>query len=536
MKNKKEYIFWFIGIAVVLNILVAVYMSFEKYIYFWDVSAYWERTMQFVESPDKLRVLYDSINADEYNFFPCIPFILTYKLFGCSYTVFILTILNFFVIPFIVLFLLLIAKIWGIQSRMRTLLCMFAVISFVPMLTPMVRGYLDSAGLIFVAIALWTLYRMDYSKFDGLSAGILFLSLTLMAFTRRWYSFFLLTVFFAYYPVAVIFHRKNWLKITATFFVAGASWVVFTAVLFPQFFEMLVANDYAKAYSAYQMGNLLDNIKLFIGHIGWVYLIIALAGFILGVRNQKNRPFCIAVFVQSILIFLVFTHIQSLGIQHCYLFVPSILFFICTFIMNIPWKTVPVITAIFMAANLLHTYIPHSQKAVSFLFTERVCAPRVRNDIDQIREMANYIDSRAKDDEGVYVLASSFIMNWDILRNVDMPDVRNAVRTIVFTHDVDLRDGFPDYFYDASYIVVCDPIQYHLRPEDQRTIGILAEAILSGKDCENLELLKTFDLDEGVTAKVYHKTGEYSTAFKQRIAEQFYAAYPDVPILHPSVD
>ncbi len=536
MKSKKEFILWFIAIAILLNILAAVYMSFEHYIYFWDVSSYWERTMQFIESPDKLQVLYNSINLDEYNFFPCIPFMLTYKLFGCSYTVFIMTILNFFVLPFILLFLLLLFKIWNTNSRLRALLCMLAVISFVPMLTPMIRGYLDSAGLLFTVIALWALYRMDFSKFDGVSAGILFLSLTLMAFTRRWYSFFLLTVFFAYYPVAIIFYRKHWLKITATFFAAGAAWLIFTTAFFPQFFKMLVANDYAAAYSAYQIGNLLDNIKLFVGHIGWVYLLIALAGFILGVRDKQNRPFCIAVFVQSILIFFIFTHIQSIGIQHCYLFVPSLLFFICTFIIKVSSKAIPIATAVFLAANMAHTYIPHRKLPISFLFTERTCAPRVRDDIEQIREMAEYINSRAKDDETVYVLASSFIMNWDILRNVNMPDVRNAVRTIVFTHDVDLRDGFPDYFYDASYIVVCDPVQYHLRPETQRTIGILADAILSGEDCDNLELIKTYELDEGVTAKVYYRTGEYSAAFKQKIAEQFHDAYPDVPALHPAAE
>lgn len=39
----------------------------------------------------------------------------------------------------------------------------------------------------------------------------------------------------------------------------------------------------------------------------------------------------------------------------------------------------------------------------------------------------------------------------------------------------------PKQFLSATHVVVADPVQFHLRPEDQRVVGILGEDILSGK-------------------------------------------------------
>jgi hypothetical protein len=153
------------------------------------------------------------------------------------------------------------------------------------------------------------------------------------------------------------------------------------------------------------------------------------------------------------------------------------------------------------------------------------------NDIDTIKSADEYINSLTKDtDKKVYLLASSFVINDEILANANLPEVRYSVNGLLATNHVDRRDGFPNQFFMADIVAVAEPAQYHLRPEDQQDVGVIANKILNDKPA-NFTLLKTYTLDKNVLLHIYQKTGAYDISFLNYLSETFSASYPDNPTL-----
>jgi len=105
---------------------------------------------------------------------------------------------------------------------------------------------------------------------------------------------------------------------------------------------------------------------------------------------------------------------------------------------------------------------------------------------------------------------------------------------ILNTHDVDKRDGFPSKFLTARYIVVAYPIQYHLRPEDQRVVGTLAEFIMDGGNIgiSYKQLPYEFALDKGVRVYIYEKVRPFKKTDIDSLSELFRKHYPDREYLY----
>jgi hypothetical protein len=170
---------------------------------------------------------------------------------------------------------------------------------------------------------------------------------------------------------------------------------------------------------------------------------------------------------------------------------------------------------------------------IKTIFSAESHIPLQRNDIAEIKNLLHQLGILLYSDQNstVYILASSNILNSSILHSAVLtfnlnPALRNQV---LDTHDVDKRDGFPLNFLTARYVVICTPIQYHLRPEDQRIIGVLAECVLKreniGKSYKQLPYV--FLLDNGVKAFIYEKFKPLEQADINSLAELFNAYYPD---------
>ncbi len=97
--------------------------------------------------------------------------------------------------------------------------------------------------------------------------------------------------------------------------------------------------------------------------------------------------------------------------------------------------------------------------------------------------------------------------------------------------NVDLRDGFATTFFNAEVVVVGDPVQYHLVPDGQKTVRILAKEILSGKLKDNFSLEEEYLLDNGVKAKVFLKIKPINQEQIIYLADEFGKLYPKHPAL-----
>jgi hypothetical protein len=133
-----------------------------------------------------------------------------------------------------------------------------------------------------------------------------------------------------------------------------------------------------------------------------------------------------------------------------------------------------------------------------------------------------------KSGEGVYVVASSSIINDEILRHVHYPTVKNAAPEVMITACLDKRDGFPNHMFLARHVVVGSPPQYHLPPGEQRVIGIIAETLLGTDGAhDHYKQIEVFDLDDEVQAIVLEKREAWSRDTRDALSAEFRAAYPD---------
>ena len=100
---------------------------------------------------------------------------------------------------------------------------------------------------------------------------------------------------------------------------------------------------------------------------------------------------------------------------------------------------------------------------------------------------------------------------------------------LLVTHDVDKRDGFPWQFFQARYVVVTNPVGYHLAPENQRVVGLLAEELLRGEKLGQAyeRLPFEFPLESGGKVYIYKKAKAFMAEDLQDISNIFVALYPD---------
>ena len=147
--------------------------------------------------------------------------------------------------------------------------------------------------------------------------------------------------------------------------------------------------------------------------------------------------------------------------------------------------------------------------------------------------MADELQQLSQDGGSIYVLASSEILNDDIIRQASLPDQMNYPYALEKSNHVDLRDGFPMQFFTSSIVLVASPAQYHLRPQDQQVIGVLAEEMSreSSPIRKRFVFYKSYPLDGGVKADLYLKQSEFDQDDILYLKQIFQDRYPNHPEL-----
>ncbi|WP_131782835.1 hypothetical protein [Legionella gresilensis] len=535
-------------IITLINAFVYSIIIKEKYIYYWDFRAYWNITedtsnLIFSNLSSTLKQWYHSIQYDVYNITPSIFLSLPVKLLGASYLSYVLSILNIFIIPcFFVLAILIQTIIRETTEKNIKLYNIFFVLAlFPPMFNPLLYGYLDSVGLFFISLILFIIYHDELIKFNLIRNIALSCLLLFLIFSRRWYGFWFETFFIALTVTNFIkffieknytwVHLKNYLINIS--FIGSFCFLILLCFFYP-FLARSVFNDYNFTHSAYKLGGLLFNLVGSFNYFGIGLFLLALVGVIFGCIYYKSRYLTIFTLIQLSLIWILFNRMESLGWHHQYLFCSQILIFLALGIF-IPYiklqknlyKFLYLLVVIsLLTFNFISNYF--HQLNSKFLSTHYQTS-RVRNDIETIKQIDYKLNNLVKENEKIYVLASSFIMSDEIFKNAFAPESRNPVPAMLNTYHVDEISGFPYRFFEADIVVVGDPVQYHLDPKHQRMIGILAKDILSGKNIgAHYQLINDkYELDNHVRVKIYRKLSNLTQADFDYLLNKIKRFYPD---------
>jgi len=152
--------------------------------------------------------------------------------------------------------------------------------------------------------------------------------------------------------------------------------------------------------------------------------------------------------------------------------------------------------------------------AVAALFPSETGYPLVRHDTSELRRLLQTLDAERRPGERIYVVASSFVLNDDVLRwALPQWGASSRLGTLVLpTAQIDSRDGFPERFFNAQLVVTAAPTQFHMPPDVQRTVTLLADGLAHDTTMQrHFERLPfTFQLDSGTTVSLLRQTTPFT--------------------------
>ncbi len=548
----------------------------NQYVYYWDSGGYWTNSYTYMnylfQSPSAaISMLYSSILNLDYNYLLPALIALPLKVFGYTFSTYVLINYVVFLVPAMFVVYSILKKLHASSQCIETTVygkwtstgiihgSLILLLCFTNFFMPMLHGFIDVACLLPESLSM--LLMIDYDAislnkrqvFKDILLALLLLSSCLF---RRYFAFYvvgyavgltLMSVYKAWVSCrGVTGQKKNHVRMHA-FFSAAANLLIIAGVfltilllLFRPFFLKAVTNTYAQQYEGYDT-YLLTKIKELVIKFGWVVIIMDIFGLLLSFWTRRYR--CVIAFcgVTAVVSVASFFRIQNMGPQHVYII--SVPVFLMTAIgmeqlSLIPKKkclksAVAVACVVVMAAGFANCYFPESCSALkpaSSLFSMKYY-PLRRNDISQLHEMADYLNSMTEaTGKHIYVCASGHVLNYSLLQSLDKPYAETTVNNLLVTSDVDLRDGFPAQFFTADIIVVTQPVQLHLAEGTQEVVRFLAEEVMDnhspiGRHFQKTE--KSFSLDKNIIAYVYEKTSEYTPDDIQYIADYYSSLYPD---------
>lgn len=544
---------------IIANIIVINYVNSEQTVHYWDSSAYWKSSINLINvfeqsKPDTFSTIIKSLGTD-YNLLPIVPMLPFLTIFGTTRLAYVLIILNLYAVPFAFFMTKTIKSLFDKKhSRIKAWIYpfLFSIFLLSPAtIIPIINGRPDAICILIISLIFYLLAktRLRYIS-NYFLLGILTLLLIIL---RRYFCFWAISLYIAIFIAKFISHFHTYgfnktclnktIKVAIKLFTSGLLILTLMFIFFHSLLIRYLGGGYEDAYSAYMFGDFFNQIKLFVQYYGLVFLALILAGiFIIYINYRKSTisEFTNIGIITSILCFLLFTRVQTLGDQHMYMFVPFLTF--CITALTVKLHTIKKIsfTAMIPAIIILGLSIysfngarANSCSPICYIAgVSETVRPAHRQDIESLNAISQDLTKLMSAKDYVYTLSSSNAFNDDILRNLHLPTYPKFNLSNVM--HVDKRDGFPSYFFDANYIIVADPIQTHLADGSQDIIVYLADQILSG-NVANLKLISTYQLDNNITLMLYHKESKYSDSFLKKTKEYFQNKYPDYPFLYETI-
>ena len=521
----------------------------EHFINYWDFGAYWYKTLGVIDGlqqqPKQALIdVYHTINTDEYN--DLLSFVLSVPLTaaGKSYESFIYLNYVLFYCPVTVL-LVMAVRLLRHQlnaSQVPLVVDVLLIHTSSLLLMPLLDGYADIATLVPISCLYIVVLSDDATRFSLPRFLSFFLSLILIVATRRYFAYWV--VGFAVGLFALVIcnivraNKDERLPLVAhyfkQYFLSAALTLVVLLTLFSSFVQMFIHNDYGVAYSAYSGSNSLAyHVTKVAGNLGLCVILLSVVGMV-SLVLAGGLGISLLLAVSCVVSLLLFWNTQELGEQHLMVLSSQISLLVP---FGVGWlkeriprnagyaATLGLSLAIALGSMLHLTVVELRNPVLDFVFGDQVHIGHNRNDLESIYRLA---DSFAEGDK-VYVVASSDKFNADILRKSFVKRDLPCDYEILTDANVDLRDGFPEQFFDATKVVVCDPAQVHLRADGQRVVTELFDFVKDpgAPTSRHYRFKESYPLDYGISADVYEVVSLYDASDYAYVRNTFDKYYPD---------
>lgn len=567
---------FFLFLVVLVTVAVtSIYVSSEHTFYWWDYAGYNTATLNtanlFRDSPDKAwRGVIESLSKEKNLLIslPLVPFILLFSESRLSY---ILSVSLIYVLPFRLLLGAISAKLIPVYSRRvfwsTVLLSLLIPMSWIPTL----RGYLDTGGCVFVALAIlvylqdvklkcwWKIPLIGFllaaaillRRHFAYSAIAFFGAATLQAFIE-----FIVLIYRRETPlssskdkdVAVPFPYRCLFESAVKLGLIAVTSLTILMLVAGDFTRSALTVDYRNLYVAWSLpvNDILTRYADFYGLGTWLLVLI---GFSAGILTRMLVP-AAAIFVS---LFGVFSLIEWLlvlryGYLHYTIHItPIALLGLSTFFWT-TWLTLKGKVRYFMlgaaglylvlnaAVGLIPLKIDLSRLLIANF------PPLVRSDYDEVVKLVEFLRKLAPNEEPIYIVGASNNFNANILRQANRklnpPEGWWKLNTIG-RPQIDSRDTYPlPELLQSQYAVVAVPFQQVLstdeqvlRSQEQDVVKVVYDAFTQNWEiARDFQLLpEQFKLENGVTLSVYRRVRPTDTATAVRTLDAMQRQIVDRP-------
>jgi hypothetical protein len=554
-QRSKTLSYTFVISLVVIVAVVSLYVLSERTFYWWDYSTYSEQVNQkfadFLRAPLwALQQTWWSTNKD-YTDYPTLLLLPFRALFGDSRLVYILSVAIAYLLPLALSIGAIATKL--IQTRSKPVYWSSLAITFLmPVFwAPTLRGYVDAGGALLLSLAVLVYLRdrsltrcwqivtlgvilgfMPLFRRHFLYAGIaFFLSMLLQATTEPWQQWKPDNRLAKRYVVLRL-RQVGWVGLAsvATLLIFGAPFVV-----------RLFTTDFAGLYAAFEVP-LSQGLQYYGTSYGWGACLLAALGFTIAHRirllDRAIAAFIIPLYGLTFLLWVL--RARVVGVHYTTHFTPLIILgFVALFwgiersLSGRNQSIVRLGLAISLAINVLiglmpvgilartpirptqpgMTIQPMQQGTKLSELLSANYAPLRRSDYAELVKLTRTLQSLTPNQEAIYVGGASGIFNTSLLKDADLSMHHKKTLNFLPVGDIDTRDDYPiQSLLQADYLVIGNPFQHNIRPEDQEIVKIVSDIFDQNwqfsKDFKKLP--NQFKLDQNVTVSLYQRVRETS--------------------------
>nr|CAJ18300.1 JexA protein [Paenibacillus jamilae] len=407
-------------------------------------------------------------------------------------------------------------------------------------------GYLDGVGLIPVMMLYLLLYKKKIQSLSVQDIIIMVILLISPAFLRRWYSYFVVSFFAAVFITKLIkalwdkqYGLKDFIRSVSKLFVIGVGCLLVLFLFFKSFI-LLSIRDVGKGVYEYNNHPPLDKFIEMFNYFGLITIILVLTGAVIGVAFKKTRYFAIFSILQSCFAYLLITSEQFMSPQHILLVSTGMMVLVFLnynyvllikkrFVqfsvpkMNLILKLLLTLCLAMSTLFIANGYFVNLQTTIGKISVlPKHTEPRVNNDIDEIKEITEFLNSVSSPSKPVYVISGTCCYD-DVFNNLYLPDQKNALNYLARSSYNDAL-GFPNLLLRSGFVVVVEPIV-----SNEMVVRKTAEYFLNGR-FDNYSVIKTVNLVGNTKVTIFERMRPFSNSSLQALNEmqkEFFDRYPD---------
>lgn len=532
-KNKDILILGSI-LSIIILLITIIQLKATRFAYYWDYVRYYENSLSIIYHFGQsfglgIKIVIYTIFYSDYNYLAAIFPSILMAILGKNRTIYTVGITIFYYIPFIFIFLVTVKPFFE-KSKYKNVYMTISTLTCLPILIYLnYMGYVDVGGLILILLLFKITKKSNYGIKNNIIIGTILMTLF---FFRRWYMFyiisFLVTLFiFDLYSFIkygankekFFKYLKKYLAIGITMIAIVVLTVVLNFILFKDdptfkwewgnfYIVKLLFNNYGDLYSGYNRP--LSSDLIAIGNkFGYITIVLVWFSILIAIKNRKHIKEVLFLSTQTILCFILFENTQSHDVHHFLLYVVNIMLSVSYIFINSNKKVTKGIVISMLCINIILS-IPFCYKSSlvkglrKYLIINSIDLNALsRDDLEEFEKVNEEITRLSEGGtKKVYINASSNVINDSMIYSYDKTTGKSfeSKSFLLEVSHVDSRDNVPKTLKGADVVIVTNPDQLHMVPENQKIISYINKIFLDEQYnnilCNNFEKIENMKIGE----------------------------------------